>query len=73
MLDVAIDCGFKFIKSLIWDKVGKNYTILLDEIITMAIKNYKKQNKKITSFESNILSTFNGSKGLKGMKGKMGR
>lgn len=57
----------------LWDKVGKNYTNLLDEIITMAIKNYKNQSKKITSFESNILSTFNGSKGLKGMKGKMGR
>ena len=57
----------------LWDKVGKNYTTLLDEVITMAIKNYKNQSKKITSFESNILSTFNGSKGLKGMKGKMGR
>lgn len=57
----------------LWDKIGKNYTTLLDEIITMAIKNYKIQSKKITSFESNILSTFNGSKGLKGMKGKMGR
>lgn len=55
----------------LWEKVGKKYTDLLDEMITLAIKNYKSQSKKVTSFESNILSTFNGSKGLKGLKGKL--
>ena len=48
---------------------GKDYKTLLDEMITTAIKNYKNESKKITSFESNILSTYNG--GSKGMKGKI--
>ena len=45
---------------------GKEYKKLLDEMITSAIKDYKAESKKVTSFESNILSTFNGSKGVKG-------
>lgn len=45
---------------------GKEYKALLDEMITMAIKKYKNESKKISSFESNILSTYNGSKGVKG-------
>ena len=32
---------------------------------------YKKKLKKTTIFDSNILSSFNGSKGVKGMKGKL--
>ena len=40
---------------------------LLDEMITLCIKDYKKRSKKIYSFESNILSNY-GVKGLKGMK-----
>ena len=43
---------------------GKEYKALLDEMITMAIKKYKNDSKKISSFESNILSTYNGSKGV---------
>lgn len=46
--------------------IGKSYTELLDDIITMTIKDYKNEHKKTTSFESNILSTYNGSKGAKG-------
>lgn len=45
---------------------GKEYKKLLDEMITSAIKDFKSESKKVTSFESNILSTFNGSKGTKG-------
>ncbi len=45
---------------------GKSYTELLDDIITMTIRDYKNEHKKTTSFESNILSTYNGSKGAKG-------
>lgn len=48
----------------------KDYQTLLDDMITMAIKDYKNASKKTTSFESNVLSTFNGSKG---MKNKIGR
>ena len=45
---------------------GKKYPKLLDELITKAIKEYKDSKKKVTSFESNVLSTYNGSKGAKG-------
>jgi len=48
---------------------GKKYGQLLDEMITTAIKEYKDNKKKVTSFESNVLSTFDG--GVKGAKGKM--
>lgn len=55
----------------LWSAVGKSYKELLDDVITLSIKEYKNEHKKVSSFESNILSNFNGSKGLKGMKGKM--
>lgn len=42
---------------------GKSYTKLLDEMITIAIKDYKSKMKKVTSFDSNVLSTYNGAKG----------
>ena len=52
----------------LWDKTNKNYTQLLDEIISIAIKNYKKRSSKTYSFDTNILQNYNG---IKGMKGKM--
>lgn len=52
----------------LFDKNIKNYTKLLDELIILAIKDYKKRSKKITSFDNNILSTFNSKKSLKGSK-----
>ena len=45
----------------------KSYTQLLDELITTSIKEYKDSKKKVTSFESNVLSTYDGS----GSKNKM--
>lgn len=44
---------------------GKTYTKLLDELITKSIKTYKDSKKKVTSFESNVLSTFDGSNASK--------
>ncbi len=44
---------------------GKKYPELLDELIKSAIKEYKNDKKKVTSFESNVLSTFDGTKGAK--------
>ena len=44
---------------------GKNYTKLLDEMITNGIKEYKDAKKKVTSFESNVLSTYDGKSGAK--------
>lgn len=52
----------------LWEPLGKKYDDLLDELITIAIKNYKKNNSKIKFFDSNILEGFNGSKGSKGLK-----
>lgn len=52
----------------LWEKTGKKYEDLLDEMITLSIKDYKKRSKKVYSFESNILSNY-GIKGLKGSKG----
>ena len=55
----------------LWEPTGKKYTELLDDMITLAIKDYKNRSKKTYSFESNILSNFNGTKGLKGIKGQL--
>jgi len=52
----------------LWEPVGKNFTALLDEMINIGVKDYKKRNNKIHSFKTNILSGFNG---LKGCKGKL--
>lgn len=49
---------------------GLEYTDLLDKLITLTIKEYKEDRKKVSSFESNVLSTFDGSKGAKGKLGK---
>ena len=53
----------------LWKEEGLSYKEMLDEIITLAIKDYKNKSKKVKSFESNILKGFNGSKGSKGLKG----
>lgn len=47
----------------LWDKTNKDYTKLLDEVISIGINNYKKRNEKTYSFNSNILENFNGTKG----------
>lgn len=52
----------------LWTPIGKTYEQLLDEIITLAIKQYKVKHKKTFSFNTNILSNFNGLKGIKGIK-----
>lgn len=44
---------------------GISYEKLLDTVITLTIKDFKVNKKKISSFESNVLSTYNGSKGAK--------
>lgn len=53
----------------LWEPIDKNYSELLDEMINVAIKNYKKRINKVHSFSTNILQGFSGSKGLKGLKG----
>lgn len=51
----------------LWDGKNISYPELLEEMITIAIKEFKNKSKKITSFETNILQN-QGIKGLKGMK-----
>lgn len=53
----------------LWKEAGMKYSELLDEMVSIAIKEYKHKNQKIMSFKSSIFDGFNGSKGLKGMKG----
>ena len=53
----------------LWEPTGKNYTELLDDMINIAIKDYKKRINKVHSFETNILEGFTGTKGMKGLKG----
>ena len=52
----------------LWKEAGLKYSDLLDEMISIAIKDYKNREKKVKSFSSNILEGFNGSKGSKGIK-----
>ena len=55
----------------LWTPLNKEYDELLDDMISVAVKRFKNKFKKTTTFESNILSTFDGTKGAKGMKGKL--
>ncbi len=52
----------------LWELSNKKYSELLDELIKIGIRNYQYKQKKINSFDSNILSNFNGTKGVKGTK-----
>ena len=66
-VDILINCAGMLPK---FDRF-ENYSIeLLDEVIKIGVKNYQSNNKKIHSFESNILAGYkNGAKGAKGFKG----
>lgn len=50
----------------LWEKTDKSYEQLLDEMITLAIKQYKIKHQKTITFDTNILSNYNGTKGIKG-------
>lgn len=52
----------------LWEKTNMKYPDLLDEIINLGIMAYKKKKDKTVTFETNILSGFNGLKGVKGIK-----
>lgn len=55
----------------LWTPLNKEYDELLDDMINIAVKRFKNKLKKTSKFESNILSNFTGSKGVKGFKGKL--
>jgi len=52
----------------LWEPVGKSYTSLIEDLVSLAIKNHKRKSKLIFSFETNILK-FHG--GVKGSKNKL--
>ena len=58
----------------LWEEKGINFTHMLEDMINIGVKDYKKRISKTHSFESNILKGFaqnGGVKGMKGMKGKL--
>ena len=55
----------------LWEPKDKNFTALLDDMISIAIKDYKRDKSKTRSFDSNILSGYGGLKGAKGKFGKL--
>ena len=58
----------------LWEEKGINFTRMLEDMINIGVKDYKKRVSKTHSFESNILKGFaqnGGVKGMKGMKGKL--
>lgn len=57
----------------LWEPSGVKYSELLDEVINIGIKDYKKRTSKTHSFSSNILRGFSANGGIKGMKGMKGK
>ena len=57
----------------LWEEKGVNFTRMLEDMINIGVKDYKKRVSKTHSFESNILKGFaaSGVKGMKGVKGKL--
>jgi len=58
----------------LWEAKNDKFTDVLDDMINIGIKDYKKRIGKTHSFDTNILQGFaanGGVKGLKGMKGKL--
>ena len=49
----------------LWEAKGLKYKNMLDRIINAGIKRYQKKSKKLSSFDTNILETFNATKGIK--------
>lgn len=49
----------------LWKESGLSYKDMLDKVIELGIKKYQNKSKKLTSFDTNVLQSFNGTKGLK--------
>ena len=55
----------------LWEAKDLSFTQVLEEMINIGIKEYKKRTSKTHSFDSNILQGFASSSGVKGAKGKL--
>ena len=56
----------------LWEPKGKSYSELLDDLINIGVKEYKKRTSKTYSFETNILAGY-AANGTKGAKGKLAK
>ncbi|MBR4617748.1 MAG: D-alanine--D-alanine ligase [Bacilli bacterium] len=54
----------------LWEPIGKDYTELLDDMINIGVKEYKRRSSKIYTFDTNILQGF-ANNSLKGGKTKL--
>lgn len=54
----------------LWEPIGKDYTDLLDDMINIGVKEYKRRSSKTYTFDTNILQGF-ANNSLKGGKGKL--
>ena len=54
----------------LWNKTEKEYPELLEDIISLGIRDFKNKHSKVHSFDTNILKDFskNDAKGVKGIK-----
>ena len=57
----------------LWEAKDVSFTEMLDEVINIGIKSYKKRMSKTHTFETNILQGFAARGGVKGMKGSKGK
>lgn len=57
----------------LWEAKGVKFSELLEDMINIGIKDYKKRISKTHSFETNILKGFTARGGVKGMKGAKGK
>ena len=55
----------------LWKEAGVSFSELMDALVKQAIDRQRRREKRITSFDSNILSNFSAgsAKGAKGVKG----
>ena len=51
----------------LWEEKGVNFTRMLEDMINIGVKDYKKRVSKTHSFETNILKGFAANGGVKGM------
>ena len=54
----------------LWKPIGVTYKQLLDDMITMSIKEFKNKTKKVYTFDTNVLSNFKEGNGSKASKFK---
>ena len=57
----------------LWEEKGVNFSDMLETMINIGVKDYKKRMSKTHSFETNILNGFAANGGVKGMKGVKGK